>query len=237
MSHTNFTGALSLGLLSLAACATTPEIPPGEDPLEWQEKVEAFESDAALEPPPTDAALFIGSSSIRLWDTLHEDMAPLPVIKRGFGGSRLFDSVYWADRLVLAHDPAVIVMFSGTNDIKGDEPKSPERVRALFDQFVARIRDEDCTAPIVYIAISPSKKRIEHFDLVLEANGQIASYCDTDESLHFVDTATSLLNDWGQPDMQWFDDDELHLNARGYALWTGRIKPLIARLLDEATTR
>jgi lysophospholipase L1-like esterase len=231
MSHTNVRGTLSLGLLSLAACATTPEIPPGEDPLEWQEKVEVFEAAALDSPPPAEAALFIGSSSIRRWDTLHEDMAPLPVIKRGFGGSRLFDSVYWADRLVLVHDPAVIVMFSGTNDLKGDEPKSAARLCMLFEQFVARIRDGGCDAPIVYIAISPSKKRIEHFDLVLEANGQIASYCDTDESLHFVDTATSLLNDWGQPDMQWFDEDELHLNARGYALWTAHIKPLITRLL------
>ena len=237
MSSSQAPRLLTAAVLSLAACATTPKIPPGEDPLEWQEKVEAFESDAALEPPPTDAALFIGSSSIRLWDTLHEDMAPLPVIKRGFGGSRLFDSVYWADRLVLAHDPAVIVMFSGTNDLKGDEPKPPERVCALFDQFVARIRDEDCTAPIVYIAISPSKARLRHLGLVLETNRLISMACEADTTLYFVDTATPLLDDWGQPDMQWFDDDELHLNARGYALWTGRIKPLIARLLDEATTR
>ena len=102
MSHSNFSGILSTGLLSLAACAATPEIPPGEDPLEWREKVEAFELEAQASPPPAGAALFVGISSIRLWDTLKEDMAPLPVIKRGFGGSRLFDSVYWADRLVLA---------------------------------------------------------------------------------------------------------------------------------------
>lgn len=231
MSHSNFSGILSTGLLSLAACAATPEIPPGEDPLEWREKVEAFELEAQASPPPAGAALFVGSSSIRLWDTLKEDMAPLPVIKRGFGGSRLFDSVYWADRLVLAHDPAVIVMFSGTNDLKGDEPKSAERVSALFDQFVARIRDGECDAPIIYIAISPTKKRIEHLDLVLETNRQIASSCESDDSLHFLDTASGLLNDWGYPDMQWFDEDELHLNPAGYALWTQRIKPLVKRLL------
>ena len=46
MSHSNFSGILSTGLLSLAACAATPEIPPGEDPLEWREKVEAFELEA-----------------------------------------------------------------------------------------------------------------------------------------------------------------------------------------------
>ncbi len=231
MSHTTVRGIISAGLLSLCACSTTPEIPPGEDPLEWQEKVETFEAEALDSPPPPDAALFIGSSSIRRWDTLHEDMAPLPVIKRGFGGSRLFDSVYWADRLVVAHDPAVIVMFSGTNDIKGKTPKSPEQVRALFKQFVHRVRDGECDAPIVYIAINPSKKRIEHLDRVLETNRQICAHCESDDSLYFVDTASALLDDWGQPDMRWFDEDELHLNAAGYALWTERIKPLVTRLL------
>jgi lysophospholipase L1-like esterase len=222
-------------LLILCACGNSPpEIPAGETPLKWLEDIEAFEAEALLEPVPLDAALFIGSSSIRRWDTLQEDMAPLPIIKRGFGGSRLFDSVYWADRLVLAHAPAVIVMFSGTNDIKGEEPKSAVRVKDLFEQFVRRIRRACCEAPIVYIAINPSMARIEHLDIVKETNRQIASFCERDSSLHFVDTATALLDEQGQPDSHWFLEDELHLNPAGYALWTERIKPLVARLLDAA---
>ena len=44
---------------------------------------------------PTDTlTLFIqedktGSSSIRLWDTLESDMAPLRVLNRGFGGAHM----------------------------------------------------------------------------------------------------------------------------------------------------
>ena len=222
-------------LLSLYACAnSSPEIPQGETPLKWQEDIEAFEAADLLDPVPADALLFIGSSSIRRWDTLHEDMAPLPVIKRGFGGSRLFDSVYWAGRLVLAYDPAVIVMFSGTNDIKGDEPKSAVQVRELFELFARRIRHARCWAPIVYIAINPSMARIEHLDIVNEANRQIAAFCDKEPSLHFVDTATALLDEQGQPDTQWFLEDELHLNPAGYALWAERIKPLVTRLMESA---
>ena len=222
-------------LLILCACVDSPpEIPAGETPLKWLEDIESFEAEALLEPVPLEAALFIGSSSIRRWDTLQEDMAPLPIIKRGFGGSRLFDSIYWADRLVLAHDPAVIVMFSGTNDIKGEEPKSAVQVRELFEQFVRRIRRAWCRAPIVYIAINPSMARIEHLDIVIEANRQIARFCERDPSLHFVDTAAALLDEHGLPDPQWFLEDELHLNPAGYALWSEQIKPLVARLLDAA---
>ena len=58
--------------LFLAACvATPPQIPAGEDPLRWQDAVEAFEAAAVLDPLPADAVLFVGSSSIRLWDSLH----------------------------------------------------------------------------------------------------------------------------------------------------------------------
>ena len=57
--------------------------------------------------------VFVGSSSIRLWSTLEEDMAPVPALNRGYGGSRIFDTIYWADRLVTAHDPTVIVASDG----------------------------------------------------------------------------------------------------------------------------
>ena len=154
-------------------------------------------------------------------------MAPLPVIKHGFGGSRLFDSVYWADRLVLVHDPAIVVMFSGTNDIAGTNPKSPTEVSQLFLQFVGRLRNGRCTAPIVYIAISPTRARIKHLDRVLETNLQIAAICEKDSALHFVDTASLLLDVTGRPNPRWFAKDKLHLNADGYALWTKHIRPLV----------
>jgi lysophospholipase L1-like esterase len=125
-------------------------------------------------------------------------------------------------------------MFSGTNDIKGEEPKSAVQVRELFELFTRRIRHAMCWAPIVYIAINPSKARIEHLDIVNEANRQISAFCERDSRLHFVDTATALLDEHGQPDSQWFLEDDLHLNPAGYALWSEQIKPLVARLLDAA---
>ena len=228
----------STGLLLFCACvAAPPEIPPGENPLRWQGDIEAFERTAAVEPPPADAVLFVGSSSIRRWKTLHADMQPLPVIQRGFGGSRLFDSIYWADRLILAYAPAVIVMFSVTNDIAGKEPKSPAAVGSLFEQFVTRIRSSLPHTPIVYIAINPTRARIQHLDLVLETNALIASLCAQDRTLYFVDTASSLLDSDGRPDQQWFVNDQLHLNERGYASWTEQLKPLITRLQAEAVAR
>ena len=46
-----------------------------------------FEDEMARTPPAPGGIVFAGSSSFTLWTTLADDLAPLPVINRGFGGS------------------------------------------------------------------------------------------------------------------------------------------------------
>jgi lysophospholipase L1-like esterase len=221
-------------LLTLLGCASAPTpvpppVPAGEDPLRWTAEVEALEAQpAGLRHP----IVFVGSSSIRLWDTLEQDMAPLPVLRRGFGGSRISDAVYWLDRLVTPHAPSVVVVFSGTNDLAGDGPRDAAWVAARFDELVARLRDLGCDAPLAYIAISPTPARERNLDRVLETNDRIRARCEASPDLHFVDTASGLLDDAGRPDPRWFVGDRLHLNADGYALWTARVRPLVERLYD-----
>lgn len=220
-------------VLTLVGCASRhapapPPVPAGEDPLRWTADVEALEAEPA---GPGHPVVFVGSSSIRLWETLERDMAPLPVLRRGFGGSRISDAVYWLDRLVTPHDPSVVVVFSGTNDLAGDTPREPAWVAARFDELVARLRDLGSGAPLVYIAISPTPARERHLDLVLETNALVRARCEASPGLHFVDTASALLDAEGRPDPRWFVEDRLHLNAEGYALWTATVRPVVERLV------
>ena len=67
---------------------------------------------------PNDAILFIGSSSIRLWNTIEEVMKPFPVIKRSYGGAHFRDIVFYTDRILANHSPEMIVCFV-ENGIKG----------------------------------------------------------------------------------------------------------------------
>ena len=222
----------------LAACQATPPrltVPEGANPVRWQPAVQQFEADDQANPPPKHATLFLGSSSIRLWDSLTTDMAPLPVVQRGFGGSKLFDAVYYTERLVAAHEPAVVVVFSGTNDIASPQPKSATEVRDLFLELVARVRWFQPDVPICYIAISPTPARQQHMDIVLAANRLIATECQKGDRLTFIDTASELLDRDGQPDPRWFVKDQLHLNAQGYAAWTRRIRPVVTRVYRSAT--
>ncbi len=204
-----------------------PVIPEGEDPERWASALEALDMAAAQAAPMDRPVVFVGSSSIRLWSSLAEDMAPVPVMNQGFGGSKIFDSLYWADRLVTRYDPTLVVVFSGTNDIRGKSPRPAAWVAQRFDELVVRLRELGCDAPLAYIAISPTPSRAEHLSIVLETNRLIEERCAQDERLHFVDTATALLDAEGQPDPRWFLEDRLHLNAEGYATWTAKIRPLV----------
>lgn len=208
--------------------SVVPPIPAGEMPEAWAHDIAAF---AALPSSEEERpVLFYGSSSIRLWKTLAEDMDDFSVLNRGFGGSRLYDAVYWAEQVIADHDPMVIVVFSGTNDIAGESPRPADWVAARFDELVTRVRGLGCEAPLVYIAITPTPAREAHLAIVHEANRLIAAHCAADPSLYFVDTGSGVLDANGRPDPRWFVADGLHLNAAGYANWTRTLLPLLLEL-------
>src|SRR5436305_5469999 len=116
---------LALALLLLLGAAESQTAP-----APFENEIRAFEQADAKSPPPKDAVLFLGSSSIRLWKTLEQDMPGMKVINRGFGGSQVSDSVRYADRIVLPYRPKLIVFYAGDNDIAAG--KSPQRVLADF---------------------------------------------------------------------------------------------------------
>lgn len=107
----SFAAALALGsTLFLAACAA-PQGPAGRpaaaahDFSRWEAEIKAFESADRAKPAPTGGALFIGSSTIRLWSTLAQDFPDHQVLNRGFGGSEIVDATHFADRIIFPYQP------------------------------------------------------------------------------------------------------------------------------------
>ncbi|MFT7668460.1 MAG: lysophospholipase L1-like esterase [Planctomycetota bacterium] len=232
--------AVFLISLILSGCQGTSqslEIPAYENPTRWAKQVKEFTDQDRLTPVAKGSVLFLGSSSIRLWDSLATDMAPTPVINRGFGGSKLFDAIYYSERLVSVHQPSVVVVFSGSNDIAGDNAKSADEVRDLFRQLVERLRLADHDLTIGYIAITPTLAREDHLATVREANRLIKIDCEADSKLEFVDPSVDLNDADGRPDPQWFKVDRLHLNDRGYEVWTEHIRPLVQKLYTREQLR
>ena len=122
-------------LLALSVCSLTTAKSPSQP---WEGDIRAFEAADKKSPPPQGGILFIGSSGIRMWKTLAQDFPEHQVLNRGFGGSQIADSVYYANRIVFPYKPRLIVLRAGGNDIAAG--KTPEQCAADFRVFVEKVR-------------------------------------------------------------------------------------------------
>jgi lysophospholipase L1-like esterase len=191
----------------------------------WEKAIEAFEQKDRQRPPPKNAIVFVGSSSIRFWD-LKKFFPDLEAINRGFGGSELADSAFYASRIVVKYQPRIVVLYAGDNDIGAG--KTPERVFADFKDFVKAVHTPLPRTKIVYLGIKPSVLRWKLVDRMRQANSLIEEYCKHVDGLVYLDVATPLLGPDGKPRAELFQRDGLHLNDKGYVLWTSLLRPLIA---------
>lgn len=211
--------SLLLFLLSLALGAA----PLAAKPDHWAAEIDKLTAGDAANPPPANSIVFVGSSSIRLWTSLATDFPGIATINRGFGGSELADSVYYADRLVLAYRPRAVVLYAGDNDLWNG--KSPESIAADFETFRAMIRAVLPGARVIYLAIKPSPSRARVWPEAQRANQLIAAACAKDPLCAFADVATPMLDASGAPRSELFIEDQLHLAPAGYAVWTKVLAP------------
>jgi len=196
--------------------------------LQYEPAIRAFEARDRTNPPPKDAVLFIGSSSIRLWTNAPAQFPDHPIINRGFGGSHVSDSVMFVERIVIPYAPKLILLYAGDNDLAGG--KSPTRVLADFKEFVKKVHDQLPQSKIAFIAIKPSPSRAKLMPQGREANGLIRDFIATDDRLLYVDIFTPMLDADGNPREELFVKDRLHLNAEGYKLWAGIVKPVLDKV-------
>lgn len=197
------------------------------------DEINKFIETDAKQMPPQGAVLFIGSSSIRRWDTLARDFAEIPVINRGFGGSQIYESTLYADRIAIAYQPKMIVMFAGGNDLHHGG-KTPQQVFGDYRAFVAKVRESLPDVRMVYLAISPTKARWKGEEKVLQTNHLIQDWMILNNSpqnkLNFINTHDPLLTFDGQPPVDLEREDGLHFNKEGYKVWTALMKSQILAL-------
>ena len=191
----------------------------------WEKAVRVFEEQDRVSPPPQGAILFVGSSTIRMWD-LEKYFPEFETINRGFGGSQFVDVLYHAHRIVLPYRPKTIVLYAGDNDVA--RGKGAAWVFADFEALIRRIRHAMPDVPIFVLSIKPSVARWELWDTMRQANALIAAFAEGDPRLTYVDGARPLLGPDGRPRADLFIEDGLHFNAQGYAIWTALLTPLLA---------
>lgn len=184
----------------------------------WQSSLDAFAESDRVSAPAQGGVVFVGSSSIRLWQDLEDSFEKHPkVVKRGFGGSQLRDCVELVDQLVLTYKPKLVVVYAGENDLA--EGSTPQQVLDRFETFVQKVKASLPESRIAFVSIKPSPLRAAMIPAVREANELVRAYSQSEPQLAFIDVFSEMLDANGQPREELFSGDRLHLNADGYHLW------------------
>jgi lysophospholipase L1-like esterase len=80
-------------------------------------------------------------------------------------------------------------------------------------------------ARIAYISIHPNMSRWRLKDQAQAVNQAISEIAD--KRFTFINVWPAMLGDDGKPRPELFMPDNLHLNAKGYELWTSIVKPYL----------
>ena len=193
---------------------------------QWERYIAAYEEADKAWPPPKHEIVFVGSSTIRRWDVASY-FPDLKIINRGIDGTELSDAVKYIDRLVLRHEPRLVVVYAGDNDIGSG--KISEQVSVDFERFVRAVHTRLPQTRILYIGIKPSPLRWLQVDRMRLANQVIRSICERDDRLAFLDFDNLMLGWDEKPRKELYAEDGLHLSPQGYQLWTAVLRQYLTQ--------
>ena len=214
--------------LALAAVLTvSAQQPPAAplDPERFEPEIRKFEEADRVTPPPEDSIVFVGSSSIRRWDTLALDFPGRPVLNRGFGGSEASDVVRYADRVILRYRPSRVVFYAGDNDLA--RGKTPEAIAGDVKRLWELVGSRLPQAKMAIISVKPSFARWSLVSKTRETNELLRRLAASDARLTYIDVFTPMIGADGKPIAGHFVEDGLHLTAAGYRVWTKAVAPFV----------
>jgi lysophospholipase L1-like esterase len=195
----------------------------------FSSEIAAFKKQDSVSTPPRDVILFIGSSSFRLWKNIDSSFPDHTIINCGFGGSTLPDVIRYADDIIFPYQPKQIVIYCGENDFAADTSLNPSQVVKRFEELFTLIRSKFKKVPVVYVSMKPSPSRQHLMSKFNVANVMIKNFLKKKKKTAFVDVYKAMLKADGTPMTDIFLEDNLHMNAKGYAIWQKIIEPYLLK--------
>jgi len=188
---------------------------------QWDEEISLIKQRIVKLSNRQDLIAFYGSSSIRLWTSMQEDLYPLNSLNLGFGGSTYKDCLYYFSEVFDSLSPRTIILYGGDNDIANGE--TPMAIQRYFQAIVEKIQQKYPTKALAVMSIKPSPSRAGYLDQIAQTNKLLRHYIQTVGGT-YIDIYSAMLDENLQPKAELFLEDALHLNALGYKLWTTVLK-------------
>lgn len=191
------------------------------------EEVNAFAKADSFVSPPSNAILLIGSSSFTYWKDVANYFPGRVFINRAFGGSSLTHQIAYLDKVVYPYHPKQILIYCGENDIAAAHSVTADTVFNRFERLCVLIRKKYPKVRISFVSIKPSPVRAEFLPTVIASNKLIADFCRRNKMTDYIDIFTPMLGSDGKPLEELFIADRLHMNSKGYQIWSKVIMPYL----------
>lgn len=195
----------------------------------YHNEIAAFKKQDSLMPPPAHPIVFTGSSSFTKWTDVQQYFPGYTILNRGFGGSMLPDLIYYENDVIFNYHPRQIVIYCGDNDLASSDSVTAQIVFTRFKKLYADIRKYDPSVSVVYVSIKPSPSRWALKDKMIAANALIKNYLQRQKHASFVNIWNEMLDANGKPKADLFIADNLHMNAKGYAIWQKKLRPYLLK--------
>jgi lysophospholipase L1-like esterase len=192
-------------------------------------EISAFKKMDSIAMPAKGQILLAGSSSFTLWKDVQNYFPAYPILNRGFGGSSLTDLIYYAEDVIFPYEPKQIIIYCGENDFAGNDSLYPSQVAQRFMDLFSLIRARYKKVPIAYVSMKPSPSRQHLMAKFNVANVMIRNFLKKKKRTSFIDVYHKMLNTDGTPLKDIFLADNLHMNAKGYAIWKELIEPVLLK--------
>jgi lysophospholipase L1-like esterase len=169
------------------------------------------------------STVFTGSSTIRMWKSLQTSFPKENILNTGFGGSKASDLETHLFPLVIRLEPSRVFIYEGDNDIWANVPAA--EILTSLNNIVNRLQLIDPNIKIYLIEAKPSPSRWEKKANYEIFNQKLKEYCLAKEGVELVAVWKALTDDAGNPRPELYIQDQLHLNEKGYEIWTEIFKP------------
>jgi lysophospholipase L1-like esterase/CRP-like cAMP-binding protein len=193
-----------------------------EPPEIWRNEIKRLKRRVHSLEDPEDLIVFYGSSSVRLWVGMKKDLAPFNVLNLGFGGSTYAWCIHYFNEIFDSAMPNKIVLYAGENDLA--QGKSPQEVLNDCNKLVQMILTKYPEVELAFISLKPSLEREEMIPQIIETNILLSKYVIGDLNAQYINVFGQMITADNRPKPELYMSDGLHLNKKGYAIWSEVIK-------------
>ena len=215
-------------LILLSILFSVGAIAQNSKPAFWQD-IQNFRKQDSIQTPPAHPILFIGSSSFTRWTDIQNYFPGYTILNRGFGGSTLADVLRYEEDVIFKYDPKQIVIYCGENDIASSDTITAATVFKRFQKLYSEIRVVYPTVPVAYVSLKPSPSRWHLKEKAKAVNNLIENFLKDQKNSKFVSVWNEMLGPDDKPVRDLFVEDNLHMNAKGYAIWQKKIQPVLLK--------